>query len=279
MYENIIFLSSIIFAISTLGGLIGSMVGLGGTVIITPILVIYLGVDIHYAMGAALVAIICTSTSSSLVSLKNHGFTKEKIGLFLAVATTFGAFWGSKISVNTNPNDLSLFYAISLITMALLSLSKKGDYNIDTKETSKLAYSLQLNDSFILNGKTLHYKVYNIISGFIAMIGAGFLAGLLGIGAGAYKVIGMDKIMKIPFKVSTSTSSFIMGMTVITSVPIFYKSGYIEPMIAMPVALGTILGANIGSRLIPKVPSQYLRMLFFITVFIASFEMFIKSFS
>ena len=279
MHDNIIFLSSIIFATSTLGGLIGSMIGLGGTVIITPILVIYLGIDIHYAMGGALIAIISTSTSSSLVSLKNHGFTKEKIGLFLAVATTFGAFWGSKISVIANSNNLSLLFAISLIIMALLSLSKKGDYNIDTKETSKLAYSLQLNDSFVLNGKALDYRVYNIISGFIAMIGAGFLAGLLGIGAGAYKVIGMDKIMKIPFKVSASTSSFIMGMTAIASVPIFYKSGYIEPMIAMPIALGTLLGANIGSRLTPIIPSQYLRMLFFITVFTASLEMFIKIFS
>ncbi|APC97211.1 sulfite exporter TauE/SafE family protein [Francisella frigiditurris] len=276
---NIFLFDFLIFIVSIVGGFLGSMVGLGGAAIITPFLVVFMGVNVHHAMGAALLSIICTSTASSIVSMKSHGLTKEKLGIFLALATSVGAIFGAKVSIMINVESLSLIYALILITMAILSLSRnKSDFGDYSKPTSKLAYKLQLVDSVTILNKKYDYKVYNIGPGFISMVGAGFLSGLLGIGAGAFKVIGMDKIMKIPFKVSASTSSFIMGLTAFAGASAYYFAGYIDPIIAMPIALGTLIGATIGSKTMSLVPVRILRFIFFLVVISAAIQMLYKSF-
>ena len=276
--DNIFIFEISIFIVSVFGGFLGSMIGLGGTVIITPFLVVFLGVNIHHAMGAALVAIICTSTASSLVSIKNHGLTKEKLGLFLALATSIGAIFGAKLSINTSVEKLSMVYVVMLVLMGVLSLSrKKNDFENNSKETSKLAYKLQLIDSVVIKGIEYKYKVYNVIAGFISMIGAGFLAGLLGIGAGAFKVVGMDKVMKIPFKISASTSNFMMGITAFAGASAYYFAGYIDPIIAVPIAIGTLIGANYGSKVMQHIPVKFLRMMFFLVVILAAMQMGYKS--
>lgn len=275
--EKYLFFELIIFIVAVLGGGIGAVIGLGGGLVITPLLTTVLGVPLHYAIGASLVAIICTSTATSLVSLQSHGLTKEKLGLFLALATAVGAIFGAKLAVMLRAKVLFLIFGGILIVVAILSFIKKKS-NAETKppKQSFIVNKLQLNDSVVIAGQKQDYNVNHPIIGFIFMAGAGFIGGLLGIGAGIFKVVTMDKIMKIPFRVSASTSNFIMGVTAFAATSTYYFAGYIDSSIIAAVALGTLLGATIGSKLMPHIPTKALRLMFFIVVFISAIQMIIK---
>ena len=191
--ENILLIEFLIFIIAILGGTIGSLIGLGGALVITPALVSLMGIPIHQAIGASLVATICTSTATSIVSLNSHGLTKEKLGLFLALATAFGAMFGAKLALSMPAKPLFLTFGLVLVVVLLLNLIKRK--KTDKAKLSTIAEALQLNDQYIINNKTYFYNVSNPILGLIAMIGAGFIGGLLGIGAGLFKVLAMDKII------------------------------------------------------------------------------------
>ena len=272
--ENILLIEFMIFLIAILGGTIGSMIGLGGAIVITPFLVSLMGIPLHHAIGASLVATICTSTATSIVSLKSHGLTKEKLGLFLATGTALGAIFGANLALSMSAKWLYLIFASVLIVVLILSFRKRSN-EISTK-INPVSEKLQLNDSFIIKEKSYTYSVEHPILGFISMLGAGFIGGLLGIGAGLFKVIAMDKIMKIPFKVSASTSNFIMGLTSFAAASAYYFSGNIDPNITLPVALGALLGATIGSKIMPRIDTKILRVLFFIVILIAILQMLYK---
>lgn len=272
--ENIFLAHFLIFSIAILGGTVGSLIGLGGALVITPALVGLMNISLHHAIGASLVATICTSTATSIVSLKSHGLTKEKLGLFLATATAFGSIFGAKLALSMPAKPLFLIFAIVLVVVLLLNMLRRK--NITQTEPSLVAKKLQLNDSYTFKNKTYNYSVSHPIFGFIAMIGAGFIGGLLGIGAGLFKVLAMDKIMKIPFKVSSSTSNFIMGITGFAAASAYYFSGNIEPTITLYVALGALLGATIGSKIMPYIDNRILRVLFFVVILIATLQMFYK---
>ena len=268
----------LIFLIAVLGGTIGSLVGLGGALVITPMLSTVVGIPLHYAIGASLVAIICTSSATSLVSLKSHGLTKEKLGLFLALATAVGAIIGAEIAIIIAPKILFMIFGIMLLIVAILSFFKKDSGPNQNVKLSPLAYKLQLNDTITIKDKTISYNVEKPLWGFLAMSGAGFIGGLLGIGAGVFKVVAMDKIMKIPFRVSTSTSNFVMGITAFAATSTYYFAGYINGLVTLPVALGTLLGATIGSKIMPHIPVTVLRLAFFLVVLIAAVQMIGKGF-
>ncbi|GMN88678.1 sulfite exporter TauE/SafE family protein [Francisella sciaenopsi] len=261
-----------------MGGSIGAVIGLGGALVITPLLSTVLDVPLHYAIGASLVAIICTSTATSLVSLKSHGLTKEKLGLFLALATAIGAIFGAKLALLLKSQALFLIFGGILFVVAVLSfIKKKQNNNIqESTKVSVIAEKLQLNDSITVDKVKQQYNVKHPILGFIFMSSAGFIGGLLGIGAGIFKVIAMDKVMKIPFKVSASTSNFIMGITAFAATSTYYFAGYIDSSITAPVALGTLLGATIGSKIMPHISTRILRLTFFIVLFISALQMIIK---
>ncbi|OEZ33202.1 hypothetical protein AS144_04205 [Francisella endosymbiont of Amblyomma maculatum] len=275
--ENYLFFELIIFIVAVLGGGISAVIGLGGGLVMTPLLTTVLGVTLHYAIGASLVAIICTSTVTSLVSLKSHRLTKDKLGLFLALATAVGAIFGAKLAMMLRAKVLFLIFGGILIVVAILSFIKKKS-NAETKPPKQffIANKLQLNDSVIISGQKQYYNVNHPILGFIFMAGAGFISGLLGIGAGIFKVVTMDKIMKIPFRVSASTSNFIMGITVFTATSTYYFAGYIDSSITAVVVLGTLLGATIGSKLMLHIPTKAIRLTFFVVVFISAIQMIIK---
>ena len=233
-----------------------------------------IGIPLHHAIGASLVATICTSTATSIVSLKLHGLTKEKLGLFLALATAFGAIFGAKLALSMSPKPLFLTFGLVLTIVLILNIIKRK--KTDKAKLSLIAKTLQLNDQYVIKNEIHLYNVSNPVLGFIAMIGAGFIGGLLGIGAGLFKVLAMDKIMKVPFKVSSSTSNFIMGITGFAGASAYYFSGNIEPNITLPVALGALLGATIGSRIMPYIDTKILRVLFFIVILIATLQMLYK---
>ena len=254
-------------------GFIGSLSGLGGGIIIIPLLSVFLGVDMHYAIGTALVAVIATSSGSASAYVR-EGITNMRLGMFLEIATTIGAVVGALISTNAPTSLLAIIFGATLIFSSLNSIRKKEDHLIAPAQGSALAKRLKLAGSYpVANGEKVHYSMTNILGGFSMMGVAGMMSGLLGIGSGAFKVIAMDTIMKVPFKVSTTTSNFMMGVTAIASSVIYIQKGYIEPSICMPVIIGVLIGSMVGAKVLMKANTKKLKLFFALLIFIIALNM------
>ncbi len=266
----------IIASTAIIAGFIGALIGLGGGIIITPLLVLAFGIDIKYAMGAALTSVVATSSGAAAAYVRD-GISNIKVGTFLSIATTLGAVLGAYLATRANVQALSVLFGVALLIVALLSILKKHKNHID-KPASPLAEKLQLPGTYTEKGKTYYYPVFGVIPGFCVMYVAGILSGLLGIGSGAFKVLGMDQIMKIPFKVTTATSNFMIGVTAAASVGVYLKSGFIDPLLALPVALGVLLGAFIGARLLPYAPVKLLKFIFLIAIVVIGVQMILQGF-
>ena len=254
-------------------GIIGSLSGLGGGIVIIPLLTMVLGVDIHYAIGAALVSVIATSSGSAAVYIK-EGLANMRLGMFLEIATTIGAVCGALVATQASGAWIAIFFGGALIFSSLNSLRKKEEQRVE--QSSKLAVQLKLPSTYPQNGMQIAYGTKNVVGGFSMMGLAGFLSGMLGIGSGAFKVIAMDTIMKIPFKVSTTTSNFMMGVTALASSVIYLQKGYIEPSICMPVVLGVLIGAMIGSKILMVANPKKLRIFFAILILFLAVNMIVK---
>lgn len=254
-----------------MAGFIGSLSGLGGGIIIIPLLTILLGVDIHYAIGAALVSVIATSSGSAAAYVK-EGITNMRLGIFLEVATTIGAVLGALISTIAPTSFIAVLFGLTLIFSAINSLRKKGEHIV--LQSSTLATSLKLSGTYPNHyGETVTYGTKNVIGGFSMMGVAGMMSGLLGIGSGAFKVIAMDNIMRIPFKVSTTTSNFMMGVTAMASSVIYIQKGYIEPGICMPVVIGVLFGAMAGAKVLVRTNPTKLRLFFAVLIILLAINM------
>lgn len=260
-------------AASVAAGLVGSLIGLGGGIIITPLLVLGFGIEIRYAMGAALCSVIATSSGAAAAYLRD-GVSNMKIGLFLCLATTVGAVCGALLATVMNPAVLSIVFGAALLATVGLSLQKKAASLLLPADSDPLAVRLDLPGSFPApGGGKVAYGVAGLVPGFCVMWVAGVLSGLLGIGSGAFKVVAMDQIMRLPFKVTTATSNFMIGVTAAASVGIYLKKGYLDPALVAPVALGVLVGAFAGARLLPLAPVRLLRSIFLTAVTIIAFQM------
>lgn len=257
---------------SFFAGLLGSLIGLGGGIIITPLLVLCFGIDIRYAMGAALCSVIATSSGAAAAYLRD-GISNMRIGMFLCIATTIGAVCGALLAIVMNPSDLAVIFGVALLATVLLSLKKKSEALVAPEGSDPLAKSLRLPGEMPVAGKPVAYGVANVVPGFIVMWVAGMLSGLLGIGSGAFKVLAMDQIMRLPFKVTTATSNFMIGVTAAASVGIYLKKGYLDPALVAPVALGVLAGAFLGARLLTVAPVKLLRAIFLVAVSIIAVQM------
>ncbi|TSA32331.1 MAG: sulfite exporter TauE/SafE family protein [Verrucomicrobiaceae bacterium] len=257
---------------SFFAGLLGALIGLGGGIIITPLLVLCFGIDIRYAMGAALCSVIATSSGAAAAYLRD-GISNMRIGMFLCIATTIGAVCGALLAVVMNPSVLAVIFGVALLVTVLLSLKKKSGALVEPEGSDPLAKSLRLPDEMPVAGMQVPYGVANVIPGFIVMWVAGVLSGLLGIGSGAFKVLAMDQIMRLPFKVTTATSNFMIGVTAAASVGIYLKKGYLDPSLVAPVALGVLAGAFAGARLLTVAPVKLLRIIFLVAVSIIAVQM------
>lgn len=264
----------IIFIGSLLAGFIGALTGLGGGIIIIPMLTLILGYHMNYAIGAALVSVIATSTGAATVYIK-EGITNINIGYFLLIATTIGAIIGALIGSSVSTNLLSILFGLILAFTAIMTFVKKQDHFI-APNTNKLANNLELNGTYVANGKTIVYEADKPIAGFFMMVFAGVMSGMLGIGSGVLKVIAMDTLMKLPFKVSTSTSSFMIGVTAIASALIYLQKGYIVANIAAPVFVGVFIGASIGAKLLPLLNTSILKKIFALIVALISIQMIVR---
>ena len=256
---TILVFTLILFAGAVCAGLVGSLTGLGGAVIIIPLLTLVLGVDIHYAIGAALVSVIATSSGSAAAYVK-EGITNMRLGMFLEIATTIGAVCGALLASIAPTSFIAVLFGCTLIFSAINSLRKKTEHVV--QNSSKLAVQLKLPSTYPTADGSVQYGTKNVIGGFSMMGLAGILSGLLGIGSGAFKVIAMDNIMRIPFKVSTTTSNFMMGVTATASSVIYLQKGYIDPGVCMPVVTGVLVGAITGARILINANPKKLRTFF-----------------
>lgn len=271
---SVLLFALIVLVGAFLAGLVGSLTGLGGGVIIIPLLTLGLGVDIHYAIGASIISVIATSSGSAAAYVK-EGITNIRIGMFLEVATTFSAIVGVVIASYIKADYIIVIFGFILLFSAFMMLKKKVDHS-NNEKTSVLANYFKLNGSYPTDQGVKQYAVHHVIGGFAMMFVAGILSGLLGIGSGALKVIGMDNIMKIPFKVSTTTSNFMIGVTAAASALVYLHKGQIDPIIAMPVTIGVVAGATIGAKILIRTKTDKLKVIFAIVVTFLALQMIYK---
>jgi uncharacterized protein len=256
-----------------IAGLLGSLTGLGGGVVIIPMLTILFGFDIHYAIGASLVSVIGTSSGSAAAYVR-EGYTNIRVGMLLEVATSLGAVGGAYLSTMVSAKWIGIIFGLVLLHSAWSSLRPHRDV---TAPVDKLSKFFRLDGSFPTAAGLQEYHVRDVPVGFSLMGVAGVLSGLLGIGSGALKVIAMDRVMKLPFKVSTTTSNFMIGVTAAASAGVYLSRGYIDPSLAMPVMLGVLAGSLTGARVLVIAPVKQLRTLFAAIIAVLAIEMIYNS--
>jgi uncharacterized membrane protein YfcA len=257
--------------VATLAGLLGSLTGLGGGIIVTPVLTLLFGVDIRYAIGATLVSVIATSSGAAAAYVR-EGFSNIRVGMFLEIATTSGAILGALVATKMPTSALGVVFGLVLLYSAYVS-SRPQPRPAEGDGADPLATRLRMNSSYPTAQGPRAYVVRHVKAGFGLMFGAGTLSGLLGIGSGALKVIAMDQAMGLPFKVSTTTSNFMIGVTAAASAGVYLNRGYIDPALSMPVMLGVLVGSLAGARLLPRVRTRVLRLVFGLVVVVLAIEM------
>jgi uncharacterized protein len=255
---------------SLAAGLLGALTGLGGGVVIVPALALLFHVDLRYAIGASLIAVIATS-SGAAASYVREGFSNVRIGMFLEVATTVGALFGAFLTAKVSTHFIGIVFGVVLIYSAWATFREKHVAGSHTQNA--LAERLKLVGDYPVGNSREEYTGQNVPAGFGIMFIAGTLSGLLGIGSGAVKVLAMDQVMKLPFKVSTTTSNFMIGVTAAASAGVYLSQGYITPGLAAPVMLGVLGGSLVGSRLLIKMKVQALRWIFAVVIVVLGFEM------
>jgi len=268
--------TSLVFVGSLAAGLLGALTGLGGGVVLVPLLTIAFHVDIRYAIGASLISVIATSSGAAAAYVR-EGFSNIRIGMFLEVATTLGAIFGAFLATRVPTRALAIVFGLVLLYSAWLSWQQT--HHPETTPHPKNPWSDRLRMSGFYpdgNGGQLNYTVDRIPAGFATMFGAGTLSGLLGIGSGAVKVLAMDRIMRIPFKVSTTTSNFMIGVTAAASAGIYLQRGYINPGLAFPVMIGVLAGSLLGAKLLVKARVSLLRTIFTFVILALGVEMIVN---
>ncbi len=259
---------------SAAAGLLGALTGLGGGIVIVPMLTLLFHVDIRYAIGASLVSVIATSSGAAAAYVR-EGYTNVRVGMLLEVATTSGALLGAFIAGYVSTSAIAVIFALILLWSAWRSLHPPPE-NVDTGPPDRLAARLRLESTYPTPEGKRAYTVDRVPLGFVMMIGAGTISGLLGIGSGALKVLAMDQAMRLPFKVSTTTSNFMIGVTAAASAGVYLHRGYIEPVVALPVMLGVLAGALLGARLLTSAPTARLRALFNVVLVVMALQMLYK---
>jgi len=263
-----------ILLISILAGIVGSVLGLGGGIIVTPALTLLFGVSIEHAIGASIISVIATSSGSAIAYIRDR-ITNLRVGMFLEIATTVGAITGAFIGGLIAPNLLYIIFGLLLVYSAVNMIKRKKGGQQEQVSMHPAAAKLKLGGSYYDKAaqEQISYNVGNVYGGFGVMYGAGIVSGLLGIGSGSFKVMAMDVFMKLPLKVSTATSNFMMGVTAAASAGVYLLRGDIDPHIAGPVALGVLAGATIGAQIMQRMKSKTIRMLFIPVLLYVAFQM------
>ena len=264
---------------SAFAGFVGALVGLGGGVFIVPILTLVFHVSFTAAIGASIVSVIATSSGAAAAYVKDR-MTNLRVGMFLEVATTTGAICGALLSTLLDPTILFIVFGVVLLISALPLVMRLGEELPQGVANHKWAEKLHLPGSYPdrKSHADVAYNVAHIRWGFSMMYVAGMISGLLGIGSGTFKVLAMDTAMRLPMKVSTTTSNFMIGVTAAASAGIFFQRGDIDPAIAAPVALGVLIGATLGAKTITRVSNVWLKKLFVPVIVLVALNMLARGF-
>jgi len=260
--------------ISVLAGVLGSLVGLGGGIVVVPVLTLLYHVDIRLAIGASIVSVIATSSGAAAVYVRDR-MTNLRAGMFLEIATTVGAVSGAFLTTALPARALFIVFAVVLGYSAFATFRKRHSAALLTTSDDRLANYFNLHGSYYdqVEGRTIDYKVTGTKLGLALMYVAGLVSALLGVGSGALKVPAMDLAMHLPMKVSTATSNFMIGVTAAASAGVYFARGQIDPIIAAPVAAGVLAGSMIGSRVLGRVTSGTIRLLFVVVLVVICVEM------
>lgn len=271
---NTVEFSILVWVGSLAAGFLGSLTGLGGGVVIVPLLTVAFGVDIRYAIGASLISVIATSSGAAAAYVK-EGYSNIRVGMFLEIATTVGALSGAFIAVYLHGHWIAVVFGVVLAYSAYLSFQRHRDAHGESGPDG-MATFLRMDSTYpdaAAAGGVKAYHVRGVPGGFGLMFVAGVLSGILGIGSGAVKVLAMDQAMHLPFKVSTTTSNFMIGVTAAASAGVYLDRGYIDPGLAMPVVLGVLLGSLLGSRVLGGAKTRVLRIVFAVVIGFLAIEM------
>jgi uncharacterized membrane protein YfcA len=268
--------TGLLFFGSLTAGLLGALTGLGGGVVLVPLLTVFFHVDIRYAIGVSLISVIATSSGAAAAYVR-EGFSSVRIGMFLEVATTLGAILGAYLATVVHTQALAIIFGLVLIYSASVSWQQRKLAAVEVQGHSRWSDMLELSGTYPgRDGVPCKYEVENIPGGFGLMFVAGTLSGLLGIGSGAVKVLAMDRVMKVPFKVSTTTSNFMIGVTAAASAGIYLHRGLVAPGLAFPVMLGVLAGSLIGARYLVRARTAVLRSVFTLVVLALGVEMIVS---
>lgn len=272
--------AAILLLIGVFAGSLGALLGIGGGMIIIPILSILMGLPMRYAIGASVIAVIATSSGATIAYLKDD-LLNLRVAMFLEIATTIGAITGAILTGVINGKWLEVIFGIFLVYSTYNMIQKlRGKVREDATNVSddKWARKLKLQGSYYdqLSMQEKYYQVTRVPGGFAMMYAAGLASGLLGIGSGVFKVIAMDTIMKMPLKPSSATSNLMMGVTAAASATVYFFNGSIHPHIAAPLAIGILIGAAIGTRLMQRIQPRWLRMIFVPILLIMGIQMILK---
>ncbi len=276
IYLIVEYLIEILIA-SILAGIIGALGGLGGGVLIVPFLTLYFHVPISLAIGASIVSVIATSSGSAAAYVRDK-ISNIRIGTFLVLFTTTGAILGAFIEHVTPVKVLFFIFGVVLIISVIPMLKKIGEEVPNVEKNDPLAEKLGLYGEYYdsVLKREVKYKVTGVKPGAAMMFMAGTISGLLGIGSGAFKVLAMDLAMRLPIKVSTTTSNFMIGVTAAASAGIYFFTGDVNPFIAAPVAVGVLIGAIIGTKILVRIRSSSVRKIFAIIILIVGLEMILR---
>nr|WP_029606470.1 sulfite exporter TauE/SafE family protein [Companilactobacillus farciminis] len=262
-------------------GVLGAILGIGGGMIITPVLTIMMGLDIKYAIGASIISVIATSSGSTIAYLKDD-MLNLRVAMFLEIATTVGAIMGALLVGVFSSSFLYVLFGFFLLystyNMIRKLFDKKGEQVFTGHDPIVDKFKLASTYYDKSEQKQIDYSMKNVPGGFIMMWAAGLASGLLGIGSGAFKVIAMDTIMKMPLKPSSATSNLMMGVTAAASATVYFFNGSIRPDIAAPLAIGVLVGATIGARLMQVLKPRVIRMIFIPIILYMGVQMALKGF-
>ena len=271
----------LLIVVGLAAGIFGAIFGIGGGMIVTPILTLAMGLDIKYAIGASIISVIATSSGATVAYLKDD-MLNLRVAMFLEIATTIGAIVGAILTGVLSSQVLYILFGLLLLFSSwnMVRKMRAGKEVSEDIQADSLSTKLKLNGTYYDNAvdKQIDYQVSNVPGGFTMMLGAGLASGLLGIGSGAFKVIAMDTIMKMPLKPSSATSNLMMGVTAAASATVYFFNGSIKPEIAAPLAIGILIGAAIGSKIMKHLRARVLRMIFIPILFYIGLQMFLKGF-
>jgi uncharacterized membrane protein YfcA len=265
-----------IFGISVLAGALGALLGLGGGIIVVPALTLLFGLDIRFAIGASIISVIATSSGAAAAYVRDH-MTNLRTAMFLELGTTVGAITGAYLAGVIGGRWLFIVFGLVLGYSAIVMLRSRHQ-NLHEVPQDAWADKLRLHGEYFdeAEQRQVKYKVTHTPIGLGLMWLAGVVSGLLGIGSGALKVPAMDLAMRLPIKVSSATSNFMIGVTAAASAGVYFARGDIDPFIATPVAAGVLLGATAASKLLPKLRNQTVRVAFVVVLLWVSGEMLLK---